>query len=381
MTEQRKAQKTFREPLKYEVGKDIDQATYDTIVVKVADWFRSWRPDHVEPAADARFRIKCCLEGTTLDGKPWYSHWSSNFATRMRMLCRFDVDKMQGIRTADEKKKAAKVRAKAKETATRMAGTAANDANIPELTRRELDGRVTYGDKALPITEGEQKMWNEYRDAYLEQFPELRTINAKGELSMLCDLQILHERNRLKILSGQKVDAADLLETTKMISDLKKALGIHPDQLARRVDKEKSASVADAAARFQALPEALRDKFQLEEFLLLYQMYMTPSPRPDSGGYQLDEVGLFAQTRCRTCACSKCQTRNFVGISIDEVEQHLIQHGVITFESAGAFGSQEPAVGAREHAVLVDDNNLPALTDINAEPTSLGEATPGTATP
>jgi hypothetical protein len=317
----------------YEVGKDISQATFDHLGVAVADWFRSWRPDHKEPAADARLRIKCCLEGKTLNGASWYSHWNSSFATRMRMLARFDVDKMQGITTGDPVKKASKQKAKAKEMRERTEKAGTRDKYIPDITRKELDGRIHYGDKAMPITEAEQKLWREYRDAYLAEFPELRTVNARGELSSLCDLQIVHERNRLKLLNGDRIEAQEMLETTKLITELKKALNIHPEQVAKRVKAEEGGSIAEAAARFEALPKEVRDRFLAEELLILYQQYMQPSPREDSGGYQLDEVGLFGATRCRTCHCSKCGQRNYAGFSIDEVETHLVARGWLVPEN------------------------------------------------
>jgi hypothetical protein len=323
MTEpKRRAQKTYRQPIAYEIGKDLPQEQYEAIMVAVGDWFREWRATD-EPMADARFRIKCCLEGTTIEGQPWFSAWNSTFAARMRMLCRFDIEKMQPIRTGDEKRRQRKQATREKEYAARRAGNAANDPHIPELTKGELNGAVNYGTKALPVTDAEQRTWEEYRDAYLIQFPELRTVNAKGELSMLCDLHVVHERNRLKLLKGERIDANALLDTTRMIADLKKALGIHPDQLQKRVDKDRTGSLADAVARFESMPQAVRDKFLAEELLLLWQMYQTPSPRGDGSGYQLDEVGLFGATRCATCACAKCGHVNFRGLSVEQIQGWL----------------------------------------------------------
>lgn len=327
----KRAPRVFREPVVYTVGQDIPQAHYDALVVALADWFREWRPDHKEPAADARFRLKCCLEGTTLDGQPWFSHWNSSFHTRVRMLCRYDPDKMQPIKTADEKSKAKKDRERRAETQKRLKHTAANDTLIPPLTKAELKKSVNYGDNPhVFLTEGEQRVWNEYHQAYTEQFPELKTVNALAELSLLCDLHVLHERNRLKLLKGDAVDVAAMGENTKLVADLKKALGIHPDQLSKRVQSEQGGSLGDAVAKL-ADPKwrALRERFWLEEQLTLYQMHVSPSPRPDGDGYQLDEIGLFGHSKCRTCHCVGCGTRNFHGIAVKEVEEYLIEKGVL----------------------------------------------------
>lgn len=324
-----KAQRTYRDPITYEIGKDLSQEQFDELVIKVADWFREWRPEHKEPAADARARIKACLDGTTLSGQKWFTAWNAPLKSRIAMLCRFDIERMQPIRTGDPAKKAVKQRAKEKEIARRKASIAANDPHIPELTRKELDGRVKYGDKALPITEKEQEFWKETRDAYLKEFPQLRTVNARGELGMLCDLAVVHERNRMKLLTGQGVNSDDMIDTAKAISELKKALGIHPDQLAKRAKDEEKGSISEAAAKFEAMPDEVKDRFIAEELLILLQMYVTPSPRDDMAGFQIDEVGLFGATRCRTCACSKCGTRNYAGFSFEEIKDYLEERGWI----------------------------------------------------
>lgn len=326
----RRAQRVYHDPIVYEVGKDVSQETYELLLTKVADWFREWRQDHKEPAADARRRIEYCLQGKKLDGTPWYSHWNSSFAVRLRMLARFDPDKMEPLDKGDPAKKAAKQRGKDRAEARRKVNTAANDEHIPELTRNELDKRVNYGDKAIPVTEAEQKFWEETRDAYLAEFPQLKTVNAKGELAHLCDLAVVHERNRMKLLTGAKgFDAYATLDTVKMISELKKALGIHPDQLAKRAKDEEKGSISEAAAKFDAMPEEVKDRFLAEELLILFQQYVSPSPRDDTGGYQVDEVGLFGATRCRTCHCSKCGTRNYAGFSFEEVTEHLVTKGYL----------------------------------------------------
>lgn len=324
---QKRAPKTYREPQVYEVGKDLAPERLEELQVKIADWFREFRPDHKEPAADARLRIRCCLEGKTLKGQPWFTAWNAPLRSRIAMLCRFDSDKMEPIRTGDPAKKAAKQRTKEKENRKLIANRGANDKYIPEITRKEQDGRLKYGDKALPVTEAEKRVWEEYRDAYLTEFPELRTVNARGELSLLCDLQVVHERNRMKLLNGDRVAAQDMLENAKLITEMKKALNIHPEQVARRVKQEEGGSIAEAAARFEAMPKEVRDRFLAEELLILYQQFVSPSPREDMGGFQLDEVGLFGATRCRTCACAKCGTRNYAGFTIEEVERHLVDKG------------------------------------------------------
>lgn len=327
-TAPKRAPRVYRDPIKYEVGTDLPLAVYDELVTKVADWFAEWR-DTKEPAADARFRLKCCLEGKTLEGQPWFSHWQSSFKTRVAMMCRFDVEKMAPIRTGSEKLKAKKDRAKLKAAEKRRDG----DPMIPELTKKELGSKnVKYGDNPhVLLTEAEAKQWHVKRLAYTEQFAELRTVNAQAELDLLCDLHVIHERNRLKLLKGEYVDPKTMEGNIGAMVNLKKALGIHPDQLAKKVQEEISGTVSEAVVKLETHEHgrALRARYWLEEMLIAWQMYMTASPRKDTGGYQLDEIGLFGLTKCRTCHCAKCGHRNFVGVSVEEVERYLVQQGVL----------------------------------------------------
>lgn len=351
----RRAQRTYKEPIKYEIGRDISQEQFDEAVIKIADWFAEWR-NTKEPAADARRRLQCAMEGKTLDGKQWWSHGSSSLATRVRMLCRFDLDKMQPIRKRIEDDIARGKGSRLKRAETRIA----NDELVPEETRKELAKNLKFGDDPkILLTPKEHTAWKRYRVAYVTQFPELSGISAEGELNMLCDLHVVNDRNRLRLLQGIVVDERAMLDTTNQIVALKKALGIHPDQLAKRVDTEAEGSIAQAIKKLGSAQSAreLREKFWLEELITIYSMYMRPSPDPMRGGYQLDEVGLHGMVKCRTCVC-KCGRRNYVGIEIQEIEQYLIEKGVL-----------EP---------------LPAAPPIgspggegDAESTSMDETTPG----
>lgn len=322
----RRAQRIYHDPIKYSLDDIGGQERFDDLQIKVADWFSQWR-DSEEPAADARHRIRCCMEGKTLEGKQWFTHWNTSFATRMRMLCSYDVDRMEPIRKAPDRKAHKKKEKREREAKKRREA----DPFMPELIRAEQNKDLKYGEMKFPVTEAEQRLWEHFRDGYLEQFPQLRTVNGQAELSMLCDLHLIHERNRLKMLSGIKVDERSVMDTTKIMMDMKKALGIAPDQLAKRVQKETGSTIAEAVSKMGSFEQAreLRDRFFAEELLTLWQQYQTPSPRPEDNGYQLDEVGLFGQTRCRTCHCAKCGHRNFAGLSIEEIEAHLQKRGLL----------------------------------------------------
>jgi hypothetical protein len=316
----------------YKVGEDITEEKFNELILKVGDWYAESRPKLKEPNVAARQALDCCLKGVKVSdpSQPWKGVETVPFATRVRIACRYDSERMEPLRTVSESNRIKKEKAVAREQQKRA--RASEDQNIPDEVRRDLANSAKYGDDPrVFLSTEEQRNWQKLHDDYVKQFPELGTINAAAELNSLCDLLIVSDRHRLKILKGDKVDAFDQKGITDQIVNLKKALGIHPDQLAKRVQSQTGGSIGELVKRLEELPNwrEIRDKFWTEELLQIFQMYMTPSPREDLGGYQLDEIGLFGLTRCRTCACSNCGHRNFVGISMDEIEGKLVEDGVL----------------------------------------------------
>jgi hypothetical protein len=194
--------------------------------------------------------------------------------------------------------------------------------------RKENAKAARYGDNPhVFLSSEEQRAWTTLHDAYVGQFPELATINASAELNLLCDLHILSDRYRMMLLKGDVVDPAKVAQSVENLAGLKRGLGVHPDQLAKRTKSKADASIGAAAARLASMPNyrELRLKYWAEELLTLYQMFS--SPRADGSGFQIDEVGLYGLTRSRPCSCPRCGQRVFAGLSIDEIEAYLIEKG------------------------------------------------------
>jgi len=319
--------KVYLEPTKYEVGRDIPQEKYATALLKIADWFSESRKTH-EPAALAKQLFEECLTGVTKDGKKWFSAATASLASRVRMKCRFDIEAMKPLRTTNE---AGRVkRAKERERLLRQRAKKGEDPLIPDELRKQLKTEAKYGDNAgVFLSSREAANWEHLREAYVRQFPELATINAEAELKLLCDLHILAERYRMQILSGNKLDGPSRAAAAEELQSLKKALGIHPDQLAKRVKSKADTSIGSAVARVEAMGDyrKLRARFWIEELIEIFQMYHTPSA--DGLDYQLDEIGLFGLTKCRTCHCAGCGMKNYVGVEITEIEQYLKEKGAI----------------------------------------------------
>ena len=322
----------MRDPLVYEVGKDITLEKYQEAVEKIADWFAKTR-NTKEPVAAAKYYLDCCLKGVKpSDGKTkWFAMAGSTIVARVRSACRFDIDTMMPLETSDDKRKARKDKEKLRIAAKRAAEKV--DENLPDEYRKKLAGEATYGEDPLVFfTSAELSRREKLKSAYLSDFPQLRSVASGSKLDMLLDLTLLLERIRFRQAKDQKgkTEEYQIQQMTKQIVELEKALNIHPDQLAKQQKEKEGGTIGEAVRRLEeANPVELRERWLAEELLVLFQMYHTPTPRQNMGGYQLDEVGLFGATRCRTCSCAKCGTRNYAGLNIDEIEAWLSQKGLV----------------------------------------------------
>lgn len=317
--------KRYTEPKRYTIGPDMSEERYNAAILAIADWFSESR-DTKEPASLARQAFQCCLDGLTQDGKPWFGAANATLAARVKIMCRYDILAMKPLRKANEKQRAKKEREKDQTAARRKAKQV--DKLIPEELRKETAKATRYGDNPhVFLSSAEQQVWQTLHDAYTTQFPELVTVNASAELNQLCDLHVLSDRYRMLLLKGDAVDPAKIAQGVENMAGLKKALGIHPEQLAKRTKSKTDASIGAAAARLASMPNyrELRLKYFAEEMLMAFQMCATPNA--DGSGYQMDDVGLYGLTRSRPTQCPKCGQRQFAGISIDEIEAWLVEKG------------------------------------------------------
>lgn len=359
MATRKRRPKTYTDPLVYEIGVDISQEEFDTITLAVADWFAEFRVTK-EPAVEARQALVECLKGRTKQNRKWFSMAKSSFAARVRSKCRFDIEKMSGIYAGSEKQQRKREGEKKKRRIAKAARD--EDSLVPDSIRKELKGAAKYGDNPnIFLSSAEQRNWDSNFDKYMEDYPELKTVNGKLTVQMLCDLHILLERNRMKVLKGERVETDALSSATTQMDKLLKAAGIHPDQLAKRVNKgsETSISAAIAAMEDDEDYKIVRDRHWVEELMQMWMMYMTISA--DGLGYQLDDIGLFGLTRSRPQVCPKCNTEIFCGIEIEEIEKYLIRRGVLTEVEEGVNAT------STEDAEHGNDGNRDPVGDISGE--------------
>lgn len=321
-------------PIIYKVGEDLSQEQFNELVQKVGDWFSEIR-NTKEPVKLAKMTLEACLRGVkpTDPLSTWDSAATATLAKRVRMACRYDMDTMSPLRTADDQRKVRKQQAKDRERDKKQ--EARVDPNYP-AEFKTMD--PSYGDDpAVFFTSKELSIREERRQAMTTQFPQLDNAAQGPKLDMLLDLQLLFERLRYRNAAAGadkknvKVTEKEMQDYTRQIIDLEKAMGIDPVSVDKMQKKKEGGSVGDAVRRFEEMGNyrELREKLFAEELILAYQMYHQPSPRTDMGGFQLDDVGLFGITKCRVVTCPKCQTKVFGGFTVQEIEEWLMKRGLL----------------------------------------------------
>lgn len=323
-------------PIVYVVGDDIPVERYNELIQKVGDWFSEIR-NTKEPVKLAKAVIDACLKGVKPSdpAQPWTAAATSSLATRVRMACRFDMEAMVPLRSATERTKVKKEKEKDRVRAKREQQKV--DGNYPKEFQNAQGMDPTYGDDpAVFFTTKELETRATRKAAMLEQFPQLDNVAAEPKLEMLLDLQLLCDRLRFRNAAAGankkevKATEREMQEMTLQLINLEKAIGIDPVSVSKMQKEKEGGTIGDAVRRFDALEHReLRERLFAEELILLYQMYHQPSPRTDMDGYQLDDVGLFALTRTRVVTCPKCQTKNFAGFEIGEIEEYLLRKGFL----------------------------------------------------
>lgn len=322
-------------PTVYVIGEDISEEQYNQLIQKLGDWFSKVRKTK-EPVKLAIATVDACLRGVKPSDPttPWASAANASLGKRIRMACRFDLDTMSPIKVANEKTRERRLKRYERDKEKRR--SAKKDRNYPAEFALPSATNAAYGDDpAVFFTSAELESKDRKRAALLQQFPQLDSVASETKVEMWLTLQLLFERLQFrKLTEGVRtkdvaVTERAMADMTKQIVDLEKAMGIDPVSVSKMQKEREGGTVGDAVRRFEDLGDwkALRERQFAEELLLIYQMYMMPSPR---GGYQLDEVGLYGLTKTRVVTCPHCHRKNFAGLALEEVEEWLKRKGYLT---------------------------------------------------
>lgn len=269
-------------------GADFSAVEMELLTLKLVNWYKSPECDraYADPEAEAKEIIRQCLLGLTKDGKPWKGA-SNDFANRIKTKAAYDLTTDKGIRVQ---------RLKNPNSTVVRDHEAAEGAKLVAEVNAHLIG----------FDQEEQNKFREQKEkSILTKFPELDNPVHQPHvrrLSLLYMQQELLDRE-LTIIQpkGKRLEAA--LNNLKMVEDMAdktmKLLDIHPDQLHKRIDKQKSATLGELVSQLEDDRE-FRAREKMWALQAAYQLWwMTKHPNGAGTGPQLEAWELWHMTRSK----------------------------------------------------------------------------------
>lgn len=295
---------------------DFSQSEIDLLAYKIAEWFNSDICDrnYPDPLEAAKTKIKECLLAETAAGKPWQS-CPDLFEDRIMAKTLYDM------RTGE--------------------GKGAPRRKSPQATRK-LDPDAASGakdvmnsDPVLAIVNQEEIRKETVADV-LDSFPELDNAAHLPNVRRLGNLYAQAQVIEMKLqMSNSAVTQDQLLQNLervdKMIERTMKTLGIHPQQVQKKIDDRAAMSVADFVALVEDDDDfrALNKIWAQELALLLWWMANHPNGRGTGPNVHPWEIWHFTRSKPFnfTCSCGKEYKHLLDGFEPDELFDYLVQEG------------------------------------------------------
>jgi hypothetical protein len=332
-----------------EEGADFTKDWIESLIYQIALFYKSPESDrnYDDPVLMARQKIQECLLGTTETGDPWKAVPRA-FEDRVRAKCGFDIASMKGIPSRRVKNPAAE----------RAIDKAAIEA------AKELDD--------LDITQfnAEQFRQNMERDLLLT-FPELdnpaHLPNVRSLTMYYAEREKIDEKLAHGVNDSKRLQLLDSLRKIEEMADTTmKRMGIHPDQIRRKIADKGASSVSDLAAVVEG--EALKDEFKKREKVwtlqLALQLWWMSKHRNGAGtGPQVHDFEIWHMTRSRPVKfkCRHGETYNLIeGFEPHELREFLLKEGVLIEEPviSGLFtGDALKGLSTAELTVSPKDGN------------------------
>jgi hypothetical protein len=334
---------------------DFTPKEMDLLAYKIAEWFNSDDCDRTydDPLQAAKEKIRECLLGITSDGKRW-TRCPETFALRIKSKTMYDMETGWGKPVEKRKSPASK---KYHENAPARAGAAAVTKSNPVMSTFDQD-----------------KYMRDTTSQILKTYPELDTPAHRPNVERLSLLYLQQEviSRELRVNSSFKrqQEAITSLNTLqRTIQDTQKSLDIHPDQLRKRMDAQRSGTLGDLVELLDGDEDFAKRERRWSLTLALQLWYMANHPNGRGDGPQLHPWQIWHMTRSRpieyTCKCGHRVTL-VEGFEPEELEDYLIQEGVLIREPLIPGLISERALLPRENAnegTSGDDRALPGMAD------------------
>lgn len=301
-------------------GADFTQAEIDKLIYEIAVWFKDPKSGRNcdAPVETATARVKECLLAETVNGEPWKT-CSNDFAKRILAKCGYDIVNHVGVPMMRAKGRdgGRVLDAKAKEGVKTLNAGAIVQANFDQESYRE---KVEHD--------------------ILLAFPELDNAASKPVVRSLSGLYAQREVIDQELAVGVTASKREtLLRSLKVIEDMAdttmKRLGIHPDQIRKKISDKGASTIGDLVALVDEDP-TYREREKVWSLQLALQLWwMTEHLNGDKTGPNLHPFEMWHMTRTKPIkfTCRHDETYTIVeGFEPHELYAYLIQEGVLVEE-------------------------------------------------
>jgi hypothetical protein len=319
-------ERTFTLPRRFVVGDvskgaDFSVDYINSLIYRIALWFQKPECDRTydDPVESAKAKIRECLLGIKEDGNPW-QNCPKEFAARVRAKAAYDIEKDAGIPSRRVKHPAAQA-AQAAKQAEQGANKIGND--MADVLDFDAEGFRTKMEADM-----------------LANFPEL---DNPAHLPNLRSL-IMYYVEREKIDGQLKLGVSDakrltLLDSLKRIEDMAdttmKRLGIHPDQIRKKISDKGASTIADLVNLISNDTDYKKREKTWALQLALQLWWMSQHMNGAGTGPQVHDFEIWHMTRSRpiqfTCEHGTAYTL-VEGFEPEELRKYLVQEGVLIEE-------------------------------------------------
>lgn len=295
-----------------EDGADLSYAEVEEIIVDMAKWFAAPESGvkYPDPLIAARDKVKESLLGLKKDGSLWDTA-PDDFKVRIKIKANYDIDAKRGVPI---KRKIRKLNPKA----------AAGAKSV-----QQMKPVASY----VNIVETRTK----YIADILKVFPELDNAAHLPNVESLADVysqrKVISSELELGVTVTRREALLNQLKTIEQMADsMLNKLGIHPNQVRKKVSEEANSSVADLVAHISEDNEFRKREKIWAVQLALQLWWMSEHSNYNKDGPQISDFEMFHLTRSRPvrfkCACQR-ETLIVEGFEPHQLRDWLIKEGVL----------------------------------------------------
>jgi hypothetical protein len=323
--------RTSDEIIQYKLGKpgEIDcDFTYEYIETVILDCAKWWaKPEsgrkYADPIQMAREKIRECLLGLKPDGTVWDTA-PNDFRKRVKIKCNYDIKAKKGVPVKQRRRK---LEPEAAEGAKQLHGM------TPVSSSVDIEAVST-----------------QYVEDILSEFPELDNAAHLPNVESLADVytqrKVISNELKFGVKGAVRTQLLEQLKTIETMADsMMNKLGIHPNQVRKKLTENANSSIADLVSQIDEDTEFREREKQWSLQLALQFWWMSEHNNYRQDGPNVSDFEIWHATRSRPirhkCSCGR-ETLLVDGFEPLELRDLLVKEGVLVeVPVIGLFTSEE----------------------------------------